>query len=147
MALNAVIAKAVKSLVSTNAELVAMLPGDLHYGRADTSAIRPFAAMEIEEREREYNSGGGALVQYDLTVTVYGKQRVRDVGEILQLFSAVVSREVGWLQAASDELGAVLSVVPTGSTLTEDETEEFGKDVMVGTTSWLIIINEYETSL
>ncbi len=143
MALNALIARAVKNRVTANAQLSALLPGDLHYGRADTSATRPFASMTVEEKEREYDSGGGALVQYELTVTVYGKQRARNVGEILQLFSALLSREVGWLQVVTDQLGAVLSVVPTGSTLTEDDTEEFGKDVMVGRATWLLIVNEY----
>lgn len=147
MALNALIARAVKDRVTANAQLSALLPGDLHYGRADTSATRPFAAMTVKERNREYDSGGGALVQYELTITIYGKQRASNVGEILQVFSALLSREVGWLQVVADQLGAVLSIVPSESDLTEDDTEEFGKDVMVGRTAWIIIVNEYETIL
>ena len=146
MALNALIARAVKERVTANAQLSALLPGDLHYGkRADTSATRPFAAMTVDEFEREYDSGGGAIVRYRLTVTVYGGQRARNVGEILQVFSALLSREVGWLQVVADQLGSVLSIVPSESDLTEDETEEFGKDVMVGRSAWRIVVNEHES--
>ncbi len=142
MALNAVIAKNFKASVAADARLTARL-SDVHYGRADTSAVRPFAAFTVEEKEREYDSGGGALVQYELSLTVYGKQRARDVGVILQAFASLMNRSTGGPLTGTD-LGTVISTLPTGSTLTEDDTEEFGKDVMVGRATWLIVVNEYE---
>jgi len=146
VALNAVIAKALKDLVASDARLAVMLPGDLHYGRADTSAVRPFGTVMVEERGREYESGGGALVEYELTLTIYGKQSGWDVAEILQGFAAVMNMG-GWLPVLPTGVGTVLSILPTGSTVTEDDTEEFGKDVMVGRSTWLMNLNVYETIL
>ncbi len=144
MALNAVLAKSFKELVATTPSLSVLLPGDLHHGRADTKTTRPFGSFTVTELEREYESGLGALVRYDLTLTIYGKQRVREVGEILRDFAGVMNRG-GWHPVFPGDVGSFLSIVPTGSTMMEDETEEFGKDVMVGRSSWLILVNEYET--
>jgi hypothetical protein len=55
---------------------VPLLPGGLFYGaRAEVdSPTYPLGRLEIQETEREYNSGGGSLARYDVRLTVYSQQ-------------------------------------------------------------------------
>ena len=146
MPLHHLIAQSIKQIVAANPTLNADLPGDLHYGRADTGTPRPYASMTIEETGREYNSGGGCLVDYLLTLKVFSTQKVRTVGSILQDFGVVFNRSLS-LPAIPADLAEVVAIVPTGGPLSEDEDEEYGKDCMVGQMGWEIRLSESERAL
>lgn len=146
MSLNHLIVKSFKEIVAGNATLNADLPGDLCYGRADTRTNRPFAAMTVLEKNREYNSGGGSLVEYEVTIRVYADQRTRTVGQILADLAAVFNR-LESLPAVPDDRGELICCVPIGGPIEDDDAEEFGKDVVTGSAAWLLLIEECELVL
>ena len=140
------IVSSIKQLVSATPRLTAALPGDLHYGKADALTNRPFGSLTVEEQGREYNSGGGALVHYLVTLKLYGKQRVRTVGELLQEFGALLNGTRS-LPTIPEELADVVSIIPTGGPMAEDDAEEYGEDCVTGQASWLVTLNESEKVL
>lgn len=146
MALHHLIVSSIKQLVNSQPRLTAALPGDLHYGKADALTNRPFGSLTVVEHDREYNSGGGSLVNYLVTLKLYGKQKARTVGELLQDFATLLNGTRS-LPTIPDELADVVSIIPTGGPMGEDDAEEYGKDCVTGQASWAILINESETAL
>ena len=146
MPLHHLIVSSIKQLVNSEPELTAALPGDLHYGKADTSTVQPFGSLTVVEQDREYNSGGGALVNYLVTLKFYGRQRVRLVGSLLQAVASLLNATRS-LPTIPEELADVVSIIPTGGPMEEDDAEQYGKDCVTAQASWLIRLNESETVL
>ena len=125
--------------ILTNATVSSQMPGGLHHAfLLDEEATRPYGVIEVNELSREYNSGWGSLAMYEVELTVYGKQRVKPVGD--------TQENLGFLFNTNLDLGsvtgAVMSVVPITGSLEEDEVSIQGKDVLLSKNKWKIQINE-----
>lgn len=142
MSLNHLIAKSLMQIHAASALLTADLPGHLHYGtRVAAQTPRPFGLFTVEETDRESNSGAGALVNYTLTLKIFGRQRFKAPGDILQDFAVALS-PLARLPAVTPEHADVMSILGMGGTMLEDPAEEYGKDCVVSDGSWSIQLNE-----
>jgi len=145
------IAKSFKDVVAATPPLNNALPGNLHYGtRVDTSTVRPYGLLDVKELDRRYHSGGSAFVRYEVTLTVVGRQWVEEVGVILDQFAAAFNEVTSPAAFALPSFtGQIMLVRCQGTTLTEsvDQVQEAGKDIMVGTITWIILTQETELIL
>ena len=136
--------KSFKDIAAATPVLANALPGWLRHGKkVDTSTPRPYGMLVCEEQDRVYNSGGGARVRYNLVLTIVGENKVGVVGNAQDLFAAAfnMSRTLPSVE------GRVLVMLPRGSTLVEDKDIEHGKDILVGTQTWDVLIQESELIL
>ena len=138
------ISKSFKDRIASSEVLNNALPGKLHYGEhANTSTPKPFGLLVVSEVSRSYHSGGAALVEYEAILTIYGSQKVGDVGGIQKKFAEAFDAS----RSLPSVDGQVILMVPTGSTLVEDEESTQGKDIMRGTQTWRISIQENNSVL
>ena len=135
------ILKSFRDRIAASDVLTAALAGGLHHGfRADSSIPRPFGQMEVEEISRVGHSGGAAFVTYTATLRVYGGQAPGAVSEIQQAFSEAFDRSID-LPSVDGQLLMIFPVEPSG--ITEANDQQFGADILVGTQTWNILIQEY----
>jgi len=145
------IVSSIKDLVNHQPTLTAALPGDLHYGKAAGDTARPFGSLTVVELDSEYNSGGCRLVNYVVTLRLYGGQRARTVGELMQDFGSLLNNlhRLGprALATIPEELGDLVMMIPTGGPMEDDDSREYGKDCIVAQQKWLVRMNESEKTL
>lgn len=131
------IIKSFKDLVVDNDALNNALPGDLHHGtRVDTKVDRPYGLITVEEKSREGYSGG-SIATYEATLKIIGKQLVGPIGDAQKAFSDVLDYSFD----LPSVVGQVSIVYPGTSDILEGDAE-FGKDVLIGTQTWIITIQE-----
>ncbi len=125
--------------------------GHLEYGvRASqvASGEKPNALLVVDELEREFNTGGVALVTYEVTLTVYADERIETVGSILEMFHRYWDRIAGFPAGImAPDVAAFVSIHPGDTEIGEATEEDLGKDVIVGTTSWTLLITEHQPQL
>ena len=129
--------------------LVNALPGGLHYGaRASRTGPRPFGVFSVTEVERVGNSSGAALVTYRVDLTAVVDELGEVAGTILRKFHTYWDRLTGLTRIAeADVRNKLVEVHPGESEIGEADETEFGKDVMIGTTSWTMLISEHQPEL
>ncbi len=135
------IVKSFLEVVAATPALNVLMVGGVHHGvRTDTETKRPYGFISVEEQGRVYQSGGTALVDYEITFQIVGGQSVGWVGSAQDVFAAVfnISRNL------PSVIGQVIILMPTGGTIVEDPDSEFGKDIIVGTQTWQVSIQEGE---
>ena len=133
------ICKSFKDRVASTAALNAALAGDLHHGaRVDTSIPRPFGMITVKETNRESHSGMLSLVSYEAELKIVGEQEVGEVGAAQEAFAEAFDLTTDLPSVVGD----VILCYPQASTITEDQDSEFGKDIIIGTQSWIITIQE-----
>ena len=133
------IIKSFKDRVATNEALNNALPGKLQQGtHAATGTLLPYGLIVVTELSRKYHSGGSPTVEYEATVTIYGNQKVGDVGNIQDLFAVAFNTS----RNLPSVVGQVRPMMPTEATLIEDEESEHGKDTMRSTQAWRILIQQ-----
>lgn len=135
------IAKSFKEIIAADGALNVALPGNLHYGdrlRPEPGFVRPYAVIVIKMDGREHNSGGSALVEYQVMIKVWGGQDPGDVGAIQQLLDAKFTPFV----VLPSITGRKVGLVPTEGWLLEDDDEDQDLDVMVASLAWLLVILE-----
>ncbi len=138
------IAKSFKDRIAKSEILNNALPGLLHYGEhADTDTPKPFGLLTVSEVGKEYHSGGAALTEYQVTLSIYGSQKVGVVGNIQSLFAAAFDGS----RSLPSVNGQVMPMIPTGTTLVEDEESVFGTDIMRSTQTWRVVIHEITSVL
>ena len=119
----------------------------LHYGtRASRIALRPFGLLMVHEVERIKNSSGVALVAYEVSVQVLVDQRVNVAGDILAVFHRYWDR-ITSLPALDAAVARLVLIHPGDTEIGEAPEEDFGKDVILGTTTWTIKISEHQPEL
>lgn len=143
MSLTHLIAKSLMEIHAASDLLTADLPGGLHNGtRVAAETPRPFGLFIVkQETDREYDSGGGALVNYTLTLKVYGRQRFKSSSDILRDFEVALGPFTR-LPAVTPDQADVMSILAGAATELEDPDEEYGKDCIVAEQSWTIQLNE-----
>ena len=120
---------------------------DLHYGtRASRTALRPFALLMVHEVERVKNSSGVALVAYEVSVQVFVDQRVNVAGDILATFHKYWDR-IASLPTLDADVARLVLIHSGDTEIGEAAEEDFGKDVVLGTTTWTIKISEHQPEL
>lgn len=124
---------------------VPILPGGLFYGaraEIDTPPIYPLGRLEIQETEREHNSGGGALAQYEVRLTVYSQPGQDYAAEITRRFQEYLAKNnIPW-PAIPPALGRIVSIVPQSGTLDEDPDDELGQDTERSSVTWNFTLSE-----
>jgi len=134
------ILKSFRDRISASDVLNAALAGGLHHGfRTDTDASRPFGQMEVKEVSRIGNSGYTALVTYTAELRVFGGQAPGDIADIQQAFSDAFDRSQD-LPSVEDPIIMMWPVEPCG--ITEADAQQFGADILVGTQTWQVLIQE-----
>jgi len=123
------------------------LAGGIHYGtRASRAAERPFALLSVNEVSREFNSSGVTLVTYEVSIAVYVDQRVNVAANILAAFHAYWDRLASLADLVAGEAEFVLIRAEDTQIGEADETD-FGKDVILGVTSWTLRLSEHQPEL
>jgi len=129
------------------AGLVHTPPGGIHYGtRAMRTAARPFALLMVHEVERVKNSSGVALVAYEVSLQVFVDQRVNVAGNVLATFHKYWDR-IASLPALDAAVARLVLIHPGDTEIGEAAAEDFGQDVILGTTTWTIKISEHQPEL
>jgi len=125
------------------------LPGGLHYGaRASRDVARPFGIFTVSEIERLSNSSRVGLVTYRIEVTVVVEELGEVAGAILRNFHLYWDRLTSLGRIADpDPRNKLVSVYPGESEIGEADETEFGKDLMLGVTSWTMLISEHQPEL
>lgn len=123
---------------------VPLLPGGLFYGaRAEQdSPIYPMGRLEIEETDRELNSGGGSLATYDVRLTVYSQPGDDYAAEIVRRFAAYLAQNHLPWDRIPFLLGRVVSIVPQSGTMDEDPDTEAGQDTDRASITWQFTLSE-----
>lgn len=147
----AAIAISLKQLASADpmasALATAGLAGGLHYGsKASRTAGRPFATFTVDEIERELNSSGVALVTYTISLSVVCEQRGEVAAAILDVFHRYWDRIVT-LPSLNLDYAEFVLIHPESSEIGEAEEEDLGVDVMLGNTSWTLLLEEYQLEI
>ena len=122
------------------------LPGGIYYGARGEmeTPVYPLGRLEIREDEREYNSGGGSLVTYEVRLTVYSQAGQQYAAEIVRQFAAYVhTYNLRW-EALPATLGSLISMIPTAGTMDEDPDDEFGQDTDRASITWTVMLSERE---
>ncbi len=141
------ILKSLKELVSGTAALAVLLPGGLHHGqRVDAASVKPFGTLLIEQENVQKNTSGTDIVDYFVLLKVYVLQDGLRTGEILRIFHAYFDRMSG-LPSLDPDLARFSLIFPGTSKVEEDKDEEFGKDIIVGSTRWLLRLEEMQPSI
>ncbi len=113
--------------------------------RANLSARKPFALLDVAEISRVYNSSGVALITYEVTISVYADEKVETVGAVLATFHRYWDRLLS-LDGLDEDAELVL-IFPGDSEISEATEEDLGKDVIVGVTSWTLKLSENQPEL
>lgn len=142
------IVRSLMELWSTTSELAATLPGELHHGtRAPRGILRPFGLLTAELSDLELHTSGVSLVTYLVTLQITADQQVGRVGEILTIFHRYWDR-IARLPALDPDLAEFIRILPEpGSDIGETDQEELGRDTIVGTTAWTILVSETQPAL
>ena len=145
------IAISLKELASASpmasALATAGLAGGLHYGsKASRSAARPFATFSVEETDQERNSSGVALVTYTVSLSVVCEQRGEVAAAILEIFHRYWDRIVS-LPTLNSVYADFVLIHPEASEIGEAEEEDLGADVIIGNTSWTLLLSEYQPEI
>jgi len=134
------ILKSFRDRIAASDVLNAALAGGLHHGfRSDTDTPRPFGQMEVEEISRNGHSGNASFVTYTATLRIIGGQAPRVISEAQQAFSDAFDRSID-LPSVDGQVLMVWPVEPSG--IVEAKEQEFGADILVGTQTWQILIQE-----
>ena len=147
------LSRALKEVTADTPVLVNALPGLIHHGtRAPKGAIRPFGLMTIAEVEREENTASVALVTYEVTLQVVVNEQIGGpggAGTILRTFHRYWDRLRSLPDGILDpDYARFVLIRPLGETeIGEADEKEFGKDVILGTTSWHILLSEHSPEL
>ncbi len=135
------IIKSFKDRWVANELLSNLVPGDIHHGtRADTTTELPFALMTVRETERESTSGNTAVVKYEAELKIYARQSNTVVGNAMRAFHD----EFNLSQNLPSVEGNVIMIYANPTEILEDPDSEFGKDIIVGTKTFEIQIEEVE---
>jgi len=137
-----------KSLVAGEPVLAVLLPGGLHHGeRVQAEVVKPFGTLLVEQENIQKNTSGTDIVDYFVRLKVYVLQDGLRAGEILRIFHRYFDRISG-LPSLDPDLARFLLIFPgSKQTVEEDKHEEFGKDIIVGKTRWLIRLAEIQPSI
>lgn len=142
------IAQSLKEVTADTPAIASLLTSLGHGTRISPSAELPYGLIAIDEIERVFNSSGVALVTYEATLTVYVKELVETAGNILELFHRYWDR-LNSLDALDSEIAKLVLIEPTPAPteIGEADREDLGKDVIVGITSWTIVLSEHQPEL
>jgi len=149
MGLGHYIAKGFREVIATlddgTPELGAVMPGGIYYGargEAD-NPVYPLGLLQIEETDREHNSGGGSLTTYEMRLTVYAKAGQQYPAEAVRRVAAYFAgNNFALFGAIPPEFGRVVSMIPTAGTMGEDPDDEFGQDTDRASITWQITLSE-----
>lgn len=141
------ILKSLKELFAGQAELVVLLPGGLHHGtRVQLDTVKPFGTILVELDNIQRNTSGTDLVDYFVLLKVYVSEQAGRAGEILRIFHTYFDRISG-LPSLDSDLARFLLIFAGTSKVEEDTGEEFGKDIIVGSTRWMLRLEEFQPSI
>ena len=117
------------------------VPGGWHHGKRLRNAdARPYGMINVEELEREYNTGFNSLAKYRVELTIYGTDKVGVAGatqqKVADVFDLALSIGTG------SGHGKLLVVMPIGGSITEDDDQIHGKDVVLSKKIYRVTIKE-----
>jgi len=142
------IIKSLMEAVSGTTALATSIPGGLRHGnRVPGDTVKPFATLLVEEASRQGHSSRVWIVDYVVNLKVYTAERVDQAGQILRTFHKYFDRLSGLDSLDLTEARFLLIAPDSKQTVEEDKSEEFGKDIIVGTTRWLLRIEEFQTAI
>ena len=151
------IAYALKEIAAENPMAAALIdaglsdPGGIHYGvRASRTSERPFAMLTVAELGRDEESHGVAEVEYEVALQVVCDQQVNLAGDILDMFHRYWDRATALslpLDPSGEPLADFVSIEPGQSEIGEADEKTLGRDVILGATSWTLILSEHRPSL
>ncbi len=142
------IAQSLKELTATTPGIAELLTSLGHGTRISPSATRPYGLISIDEIDRVKNSSGVALVTYEVTLSVYVTELVETAGNILEMFHRYWDRLTS-LDALDPAIAKFILIhpTPTPSEIGEADREDLAQDVIVGITSWTIVLSEHQPEL
>lgn len=149
MGLAHLIAQSFRIIAGESATLAADLPGGIYYGaRGEADApVYPLGLLQVREDGREYNSGGGALVTYEVMLTVFSKYGQKYPGEITRDFASYFHTRQIYFPIIPPDTGRLVNMALQAGTLEEDPDDEFGQDAEQASITWIITLSERETIL
>lgn len=147
MGLAHLIAGSFRDIAKGDDTLLADLPGGIYYGaRGESdSPIYPLGLLQVRENEREYNSGGGALVTYELMLTVFSKGGQKFAGEIVRDFAMFFHTRRIFFPLVPPESGRLIHMTEESGTLDEDPNDEFGQDCDRASITWNVTLSERDS--
>ena len=134
--------KSLRESFSSTPQLAVLLPGDLHHGdRANRDAIKPYGLLTVTLKEEEEDTSGWSVVDYDVVLRVYVSMDSDRAGEICRIFHSYWDR-LADLSALVVSEARLLLIHPGPSKVIEAPEDEFGRDIIEATTSWLVKLQE-----
>jgi len=142
------ILKSLKEIVAGEPALVVLLPGGLHHGeRVQADVVKPFGTLLVEQENIQRNTSGTDIVDYFVLLKIYVLQDGLRCGEILRIFNTYFNRISGLPSLDPDLARFTCIFAGSKQTVVEDKHEEFGKDIIIGKTRWLIRLLEMQPSI
>lgn len=137
-----------KQLVAGEPALAVLLPGDLHHAeRVPADTVKPFGTLLVEQEDIQRNTSGTDLVDYFVLLKVYVSQDGLRAAEILRIFNTYFNRISGLPSLDPDLARFLLIFAGQKQNVVKDKDEEFGKDIIIGSTRWLIRLEEIQPSI
>ncbi len=131
-----------RQVFSATPELAVLLPGNLFHGdRAISGAVKPYGLLTADLKEETEDTSGWSLVDYDLTLKVYTSMDSDRAAEICRVFHSWWDR-LATLPALVESQARLVLIHPGPSTVIEAAPDEFGRDIIEATTSWLVKLQE-----
>lgn len=149
MGLAHLIAQSFREIAAGSQELVDVLRGGIYYGHRGEAddLLYPLGLLQVREGDREHNSGGGALVTYEIMLTVFSEQGQTYPGEITRLFGNYFHRNRIYFPTIPLDAGRLIHMTEEAGTLEEDPDDEFGRDTDRASITWTVMLSEHETVL
>ena len=149
MGLGHLIAESFREIAEGSTTLNEDLPGGIYYGaRGEVdNPVYPLALLQVREHSREYNSGGGALVDYEVMLTVFSKQAQTYPGEITKHFASYFHTRRIFFPTIPPDTGRLIGMRLEAGTLEEDPDEELGRNAERASITWNVTLSEREEIL
>ena len=146
------IARSLMEVASTNpmagAIAAAGLAGGAQHGaRAALGTLKPFALLTVAETDHESNTAGVSLVTYRVGLSIIAEQRVGVTGAILGAFHRYWDR-LALLPTLDPAYARFVLIHPeSDADIGELDQEDLGKDLLLGSTAWSLVLSEHSPAL